>query len=166
MKRARWIVLLLAACGAGLTWTLAAEPADENTRREKAQKLQRDGNFKEAYGSFSSLALDAKTDAKKVGEDLNQAVQSLQRLNRRNETDALREKVIATHAKNWRLLWTAAQSYMSAQHYGFIISGEFRRGPHRGGGQRANSYERDPPSRRAARATTACWRRSTWRWPT
>jgi len=143
MKRIRWIVLLLAACGAGLTWALAAEPADENARRAKARKLQRDGNFKEAYGLFSSLALDAKTDAKKVGEDLNLAVRSLQRLNRCNEIDAFREKVIATHAKNWRLLWTAGQSYMSAQHYGFIISGQFHRGPHRGGGQRANSYERD-----------------------
>jgi len=117
--------------------------ADEKSDRTKAQKLYRDGNFNEAYQAFSKLALNAKTGKKEVGNDLNQAVGSLQRLNRRNEIDKFRENVIEVHAKNWRLLWTAAQSYLNANHYGYIISGEFNRGRHRGGGQYANSYERD-----------------------
>jgi len=121
----------------------AAEPANEKTRREKASKLYRDGNFKEAYDVFSKLALEAKTSVKKVGGDLNMAVSALQRLNRRNEIDAFRENVIKAHSKNWRLLHTAATSYLNATHYGFIISGEYHRGHHRGGGKRVNSYERD-----------------------
>jgi len=143
MTRSRVMILLLAACCAGLTWAIAAQPGDENTRRQKAQKLYRDGNFKEAHAVFSELALAAGTDKKRVGEDMNMAVSALQRLNRRNEIDAFREKVIAVHAKNWRLLWAAAVSYHSATHYGYIISGEYHRGPHRGGGKRVGSYERD-----------------------
>ena len=143
MKRSRIIALLLAACCVGLTFVLAAEPVDEKTSREQALKLQRDGNFKEAYEAFAKLALDPKTDKKMVGDDLNKAVNCLQRLNRRNEIDPVREKVIKAHAANWRLLWTAAQSYMSSVHYGYIVSGEYHRGYHRGGGKYVSSYERD-----------------------
>jgi len=139
MKRFTQITLLLA-----VAFTVAASiSAAENPNRKKAQKLYSDGNFKEAYNAFSKLALNAKTDPKTVGADLNQAVSSLQRLNRRNEIDAFREKVIKVHAKNWRLLQTAANSYLHATHYGYIISGEYHRGQHRGGGKRVNSYERD-----------------------
>ncbi|MDP6545580.1 MAG: MG2 domain-containing protein [Phycisphaerae bacterium] len=139
MKRFTQIALLLAVC------CIVAAPlsAAETANRQKAQKLYKDGNFKEAYNAFAKLALDAKTGAKSVGGDLNMAVSSLQRLNRRNEVDAFREKVIKAHAKNWRLLHTAANSYLHATHYGFIISGEYHRGHHRGGGKRVNSYERD-----------------------
>ena len=139
MKRFTQIALLLAVC------CTAAAPisAAENPGRKKAQKLYRDGNFKEAYEAFSKLALNAKTEPKTVGGDLNMAVSSLQRLNRRSEIDAFREKVIKVHAKNWRLLHTAANSYLHATHYGYIISGEYHRGHHRGGGKRVNSYERD-----------------------
>ena len=139
MKRFTQIALLLAVCCTAAATISAAE----NPNRKKAQKLYKDGNFKEAYDAFAKLALDAKTDPKAVGGDLNMAVSSLQRLNRRSEIDAFREKVIKVHAKNWRLLHTAANSYLQATHYGFIISGEFHRGQHRGGGKRVNSYERD-----------------------
>ena len=139
MKRTTKIALLLAVC------CLIAAPAQaaENPDRARAQKLFKDGNFKEAYAVYSRLALAPKTDKKKVGGDLSMAVQALQRLNRRNEIDAFREKVIRVHGKNWRLLWTAAQSYQNATHYGYIISGQYHRGHHRGGGKRVNSFERD-----------------------
>ena len=139
MKRFVQIALLITVATAIAAPISAAEKAD----RTKAQKLYRDGNFNEAYQAFAKLALNAKTGKKDVGNDLNMAISSLQRLNRRNEIDKFRENVIKVHGKNWRLLWTAAQSYLNANHYGYIISGEFNRGRHRGGGQYANSYERD-----------------------
>jgi len=143
MTRTKLTVLFLVTCGAGLALAMAAGPANEDARRQKARKLYRDGNFKEAYDAYAKLALGAGTDKKQVGEDLNMGVHALQRLNRRNEIDAFREKVIQAHGTNWRLLWTAAQSYFSSTHYGFIISGEYHRGPHRGGGKQVSSYERD-----------------------
>jgi len=139
MKRLMQIALLFT-----VAFTIATPVlANEKTDRQKAQKLYKDGNFNEAYQAYSKLALNAKTDPKTVGSDMNMAISSIQRLNRRNEIDVFREKVIKVHAKNWRLLLTAAQSYQGANHSGYIVSGEFRRGRHRGGGQYANSYERD-----------------------
>ena len=141
MKHARLIATLLTVCLVGAT--VVAQSPDEKASRQKAQKLNRDGNYKEAYDIFAKLALDAKTDRMQVGGDLGMAVNALQRLNRRSEIDAFREKVIKVHAKNWRLLHAAALSYLRATHYGYIISGEYHRGQHRGGGKYVSSYERD-----------------------
>ena len=143
MKRSRLIVLLTIVCCVSLTLVSTAGADDADPRRTKAHKLSRDGNFKEGYAIFSKLALEAGTDKKKVGSDLSMAISALQRLNRRNEIDAFREKVITVHKANWRLLWTAAQSVQNGTHYGYIISGEFHRGQHRGGGKYVNSFERD-----------------------
>ncbi|KPK81128.1 MAG: hypothetical protein AMJ81_10860, partial [Phycisphaerae bacterium SM23_33] len=104
------------------------EKADQPARRESALKLKKDGNWKQAYEAFSKLAVDPADDPKQVEHDLNNAIDCLRRLGRLEEVDAFRERVIAAHGKNWRLLRAA----------------EFTRGPHRGGRARyANSYERD-----------------------
>jgi hypothetical protein len=114
-------------------------PAD----RERARKLMKDGNYKEAYNEFSALALDPQDDPKEAGGDLQNAIQCLRNINRSDEIDPFREKVVAAHAKNWRLLWSAAQSFLHGDHYGYMIAGEFKRGHHRGGGRVANPYNRD-----------------------
>ncbi len=144
MKRSRIITVLLLVGVVSLAVLVAAEPAGEAERRSKATKLRGEGNFKDAYEIFSKLARDPKTDPQKVSADLGNTIQCLRRLNRINEIDAFREQVIKAHAKNWRLLWTAARTYLQdPQHYGYMIAGEFRRGGHRGGGKAVNSYERD-----------------------
>jgi alpha-2-macroglobulin len=119
----------------------AETPAAPN--REQVQKLFSDGNFNEAYQGFRRLALDPGSDPKKVGRDLDMALQCLMRLNRINEADALIEAVVEVHQGNWRLLWEAARRYMNLPHQGFMIAGEFHRGHHRGGGKVVNSIERD-----------------------
>jgi hypothetical protein len=141
---ARWLIrlLLLLALVSLRTTVFAAEPADAGTRKA-AQKTMNDGNFKDAYDAFRKLCLDKDSDPKAVSGDLNNAVQCLRRLNRVNEIDAFREEAVEVHAKNWRLLQTAAQSYMQHEHYGYMIAGEFQRGRHRGGGQVVNASERD-----------------------
>ncbi|HSI34601.1 MAG TPA: MG2 domain-containing protein, partial [Tepidisphaeraceae bacterium] len=111
--------------------------------RAKLQDTMRKGNYRDAYEGYSKLALDPATDPKAVGGDLTQAVQCLQSLGRSSETDAFREKVIAAHAKNWRLLQAAAETLINNEHYGFIVAGKFERGGHRGGGRQVNSLERD-----------------------
>jgi uncharacterized protein YfaS (alpha-2-macroglobulin family) len=120
----------------------AASPVDKGLRK-KAQKAHSDGNYKDALLLFEKLTLSPDTDPVEVGQDLTMAVSCLGALNRRNETDRLREKAVMRHPKNWRLLTSAALSYFSDQHYGYIVAGEFHRGYHRGGGRYVNSTARD-----------------------
>ncbi|HID78668.1 MAG TPA: alpha-2-macroglobulin [Planctomycetaceae bacterium] len=111
--------------------------------RQQAQQDFRDGNYKDAYEKFRKLALEPTTDPRLVGQDLEMATQCLERLNRVHEIDAFREAVIQVHRDNWRLLWAAARNYMRVMHHGFMVAGQFRRGPKRGGGQVVNAQERD-----------------------
>ncbi len=78
-----------------------------------------------------------------MGDDLNQAIQCLNNLGRVEEIDDFREAVIKAHAKNWRLLQAAAESYLNNQSFGYIVAGKFYRGQQRGGGEAVNCYERD-----------------------
>ena len=110
----------------------------------EAHKKMAAGNFKEAFEEFRKLGLDPKSPAKEMPETLNHANHCLQNLGRVNEIDDFREKMIAVHKDNWRLLQAAAQSYLSIEHNGVIIAGKFQRGPHRGGdGRHVHASERD-----------------------
>ena len=83
------VILLLAVIGMTLSLAVADAPADQTDLRKLAQKLQRDGNWKEAYTILAKLATDPKDDPVKVGQDLSQAVQCLNRLGRQSEMDPL-----------------------------------------------------------------------------
>jgi uncharacterized protein YfaS (alpha-2-macroglobulin family) len=126
-------------------WVVAADnPAPQQPERQHLMKLFQDGNFKDAYDGLRKLALAPETDRLQVGQILETAITCLQRLGRVDEIDDFREAVIAAHAKNWRLLETAAHTYTNDPfHYGFIIAGKFHRGNHRGGGRFVGTFERD-----------------------
>ena len=79
-----------------------------------------DGNFQEAYVGFRKLCLDPKTEPGQVSSDLTNAVQCLFRLGRVSEFDELVESTVAAHAKNWRLLQTAANQYLQARAPGLL----------------------------------------------
>ena len=135
-----FIIVTAALC---VMWTIMAQDATPDSRRKAAEKLFNEGNYKEAYEAYEKLAFDTKDDPMQVGEDMRKAIECLRTLNREKEVDKFREKVIQIHSKNWRLLMTAAQSYLDGNHQGFMIAGEFERGWHRGGGKIVNSFERD-----------------------
>jgi uncharacterized protein YfaS (alpha-2-macroglobulin family) len=111
--------------------------------RQKAAKSQQDGNFKDAFEGFQKLTLDPKDDPQSVSTDLQNAIQCLQQLNRVDEIDDYREKVISIHKGNWRLLQGAAKTLVEGDSYGYIIAGKFSRGHRRGGGIYVNSQTRD-----------------------
>jgi uncharacterized protein YfaS (alpha-2-macroglobulin family) len=120
-----------------------AQSAFQQRRTEAFQHIQ-DGNYKQAYDLFRQLALDPDDQpASSVGTDLQYAITCLQNLNRFDEVDTLREAIIKVHPSNWQLLRAAARSYLQTTHYGYLISGEFQRGSHRGGGKRVSSFRRD-----------------------
>ncbi len=116
---------------------------DHAAVRKQAQEAYRNGNWKDAYQLYSRLCLEIENDPRSVGSDLLQAWQCLRSLNRIDELDEFREKVIARHADNWRLLKAAAASYSGNNHYGYLVAGRFHRGPHRGSGKFVNAVERD-----------------------
>jgi uncharacterized protein YfaS (alpha-2-macroglobulin family) len=138
--------VLRAACVLAVTAGAAAclvAAEGRQSRRESAVKAMRAGNYKDAYEAFRRLALDPAEDPLRVGSDLENAVGCLQRLGRSDELDEFREKVIAAHPKNWRLLETAARSYANTEHFGFIVAGKFYRGNKRGGGNQVGTFQRD-----------------------
>ncbi|MBM4072921.1 MAG: alpha-2-macroglobulin [Planctomycetes bacterium] len=134
-------IVVLAAAG---VYLLAGEGSTIEQRREELKKTFNAGNFKDAYEGLRKLALDPRNT--QAGLELDLAVNALHRLGRIDEVDEFREKVIAVHKDDWRVLQTAARSYASVEHYGFIVAGKFNRGGRRGGGNLArfvNTMERD-----------------------
>jgi hypothetical protein len=107
------------------------------------QKLKNDGNFRDAYDGFRRLCLDPNAGNGAVSQDLNNATECLNNLGRIQEFDDLVGKAVAVHQQNWRLLQTAARQCLNVEHQGFRIAGKYERGQHRGGGEPANSDERD-----------------------
>lgn len=123
--------------------SLMGQGTEARQARQKSITLMRQGNFREALAGFEKLCTSRDTDPKMVSSDLTNAVSCLQRLGEIKKFDSLIEETVKAHSGNWRLLQTAAKQYMSVPHYGFMISGKYERGPHRGGGKMANSQERD-----------------------
>ncbi|MBN2579397.1 MAG: alpha-2-macroglobulin [Pirellulales bacterium] len=131
---------ILAAFGFFAGGMTSSEPAAVS---EQAARAFSDGNFKDAFELYQKLAFDPDTESWLLTGDLNQGIECLKRLGRVSEIDAFREKAAAVHKDDWRLLRAVAQSYMNVEHQGFMVAGQFERGPHRGGGQWMNATERD-----------------------
>ena len=124
--------LVVALAAAVSARAVVAQPADLPNREQLMQAV-RDGNYAEAYQGLSRLAREPATPGNLVAEDLPAAIQCLQQLNRVDEIDAFRTQVVAAHPDDWRVLAAIAKSYMDVDHYGYMIAGEFVRGPLRGG---------------------------------
>jgi len=139
MNRCMRVVAMVATVAA-LAAVLAGAAGDPADRLRKAHELYNDGNYAEAYAAFRELALEAETQADSA---LLRGLDCLNRLGHQHEMDAFREAVVEAHPDSVRVLRAAGRSYLDYTHYGTIIAGEFRRGPHRGGGEHANAFERD-----------------------
>src|SRR5262245_13206110 len=137
-----WLSLFALLFGVFIVTIATGQNVSPATLRARAQKLQTDGNFREAYDAFRRLCLDPNAGTA-VSQDLPSAVACLNRLGRISEFDDLVEQTIAAHKQDWRLLQAAAQQYLGVDHHGFRIAGKFERGEHRGGGEAINSEERD-----------------------
>ncbi len=137
--------ILTSVCLGWLALSAAAGAEDVGQRSEKAHKAFKDGNFREAYDALHGLLLDQTIDP--AGNGLNEAVQSLLRLNRTGEIDDLLEAAVKTHEgvpARWWFLWHVADQYQQIPHQGFIVAGKFSRGSQRGGdGRAADSFDRD-----------------------
>jgi uncharacterized protein YfaS (alpha-2-macroglobulin family) len=107
------------------------------------QKVQNEGNYKEALEQYRKLVLDAQAPPGKIALHLPRVMDCLRSLNQLNQFDSLTEEIVTIHSDQWQVLKAVANLYFSVEHYGYLISGEFQRGDHRGGGKVINAMQRD-----------------------
>lgn len=140
-----------------ITWTLVAfallavvgvlipmSPAeDSDANLARAQKLMQEGNAKDAYAIFKAYVTNPKSPDKATADALPMASGCLMQLGELSQLDEFWEAVVAAHPNHWRTKVAVAQQYLSGQSVGFMISGKFERGWHRGQGKIVNADQRD-----------------------
>ncbi len=130
-----------------LAVSAAVAPSADNAPTpslDQLLKTQADGNQKDAYEGLRRFVLDKKdASSPDLVKAFNAAMICLPALNRSDEIDEFREKVVAAHKKDWLVQMAVAHSYLTFDHYGFMIAGEFSRGQHRGGGKVVHATARD-----------------------
>ena len=123
--------------------TVGLAAPDLSDQRSKALKLQKQGNWKEAFELWKKVLADPDHGGKEAADDLSQADQCLRNLNLYHQFDSFVEDVVEAHDDDWRVLARAGDLYFRSQHYGYMIDGEFSRGYHRGGGRYVSAELRD-----------------------
>lgn len=138
-----WLLAVgvMLALGAGVAAAFVEAPPA--TDRDGLRKQIEKGNFKDAYDGFRKIVLDPKSSPLTVGDDLQSAVQCLQRLGRTEEIDPFVEAAVEAHPKNHRALRGAARAYRDVQHHGMVVAGKFRRSNQHTEGQWVFALERD-----------------------
>ncbi len=145
------VLLGLAVVSSGLPAhsDIANQGASEAAERDRGLGLFKAGNFRESLEVYRQLLAQPGTSPTQVSGDLRQAIFCLDRLGRTSEVDALRDKAVMIHGRNWRMLLVAATTLADGPHNGYIVAGEFQRGGLRGGlrggrrGRPADSFQRD-----------------------
>lgn len=129
MTRASLIIASLLMC---LHGPLSAQDPD---------RLQKDGNFQEAFARFKSRLETSKSPSPSA--DLKNGIECLQSLGQLQDTDTFLEGTIKQYAEDWQVLASASALYASLPHYGALIDNTFVRGHYRGNGTYVNAQERD-----------------------
>jgi uncharacterized protein YfaS (alpha-2-macroglobulin family) len=128
------LLLLMMTCGFALA-------ADAPEMRKQAEKLETDGNWREAYDLRVKILREVDDD--QSGVDLSRALNSQARLGELVKFDHLLAELTEQKKDNSRFMAVAAGSYLSGQgHYGQILDGKFQRG-NGGRGQYVNVMEQD-----------------------
>jgi len=135
------LILLTLATSSFIVAMAADEPLPD--LRDKATKLFKEGQFKEALAVFESLALNEENQGEELPKDVSMTVNSMRRLQQESKIDQFLADIVETHSENWRAYWSAAQELSNSSHHGYLVAGEFSRGNHRGGGQYVSTVEWD-----------------------
>jgi uncharacterized protein YfaS (alpha-2-macroglobulin family) len=120
-----------------------ARPSTPEESLKSAHGLKEKGQFKEALELYRKVALDPQVSGRLSVSGIQSAVECLYRLNLPGDVEPLLESAATLHARDWRVLQSAARFYRTMQSSGFLIDGKYIRGWHRGGGRWINTAERD-----------------------
>ncbi len=118
------ILFLLLSCG-----VIFADDAVD--MREKADKLAKDGNWREAYDL--GVRILREVDDKASAQDLQKVLNAQQQLGEVSKFDGLLNELTEKKKDNSEFMVAAGGAYMGARHYGQILDNKFDRGTHRGG---------------------------------
>ena len=135
-------IVFVSLCSLGVFALMAADPPLPDARSAAKREFDA-GNWRDAFEAYQRLSLDERNEGPALAADFGQGMQSLQQLQQFGEIDDFRNDVLEVHSDDWRLLVAVAQSLQNGPQYGFLVGGEFVRGPQRGGGSHVTTQERD-----------------------
>lgn len=115
----------------------AAEPAP---MRKEAEKLEKQGNWREAYDLRVKLLREVEDAAS--ADDLRSALGSQQQLGEEENFDGLLAELTDSKKGNPVFMKAAGYAFLQANHYGRMQDNEFQRG-HKGTGDHRNVQEQD-----------------------
>ncbi|MCM8539897.1 MAG: tetratricopeptide repeat protein, partial [Lentisphaeraceae bacterium] len=119
----RYLALLL------LAFPLFISAQSNSILRQNAQKLEKDGNFKEALKIYEKLISTDTADFALSKTDLDSAVNCQSRLNQREDFDGLIETFLKVRSDDWQAYATAGFFFIhKTQHNGRLVNGKFKRG--------------------------------------
>lgn len=113
------LILGLLMCG-------VAFAANAPEMRTQAEKLEKAGNWQEAYELRVKLLREV--DDQQSGKDLERALASQNRLGDLKSFDALLDELTVSKKGNANFMIAAGSAYLNAQHYGQIVDNVFQRG--------------------------------------
>lgn len=113
--------------------------------RKQASALYGKQNYADAVDLYQELLFAEDSPAATRATDFARVVDCLNRLRRQSEVDPVISRLTEAHGTEWRVAYAVAD-VIAEQRIplnGFLVGGEFHRGPHRGGGQYVISKARD-----------------------
>jgi uncharacterized protein YfaS (alpha-2-macroglobulin family) len=139
--RLSWIAL---ASLVSTTLCLAQQEVEPfKLQHEKAQAAYNNGNYKDAFELYKMNSLRSDGSSELIALDIHMGQQCLGQLGMIHESDAWLESLATLHSKDWRVLHAISQIFRTMEHEGYVVSGKFERGFHRGEGEYGNCWERD-----------------------
>ncbi|MEP2777208.1 MAG: alpha-2-macroglobulin family protein [Luteolibacter sp.] len=121
-------------------FTAAVFAAESDDMRKQAEKLEADGNWKEAYELRVKLLREV--DDGDSWRDLEIAIQSQNQLGEQQNFDALMAELTEAKKDNAAFMQTAGTAYLNASSWGRLLDNEFQRG-NNGRGDFRNVQEQD-----------------------
>ena len=112
-----------------LTFPMFIYGQSHTVQRQSANKLEKQGNYKEALVIYKKLISDDQSSITRSSEDLRRAVNCQNRLRLRENFDSLIEMYLDSRKDNWEAYAFAGHAYINlAYHNGRLVNGKFKRG--------------------------------------
>ncbi len=123
---------------------LSLAAATDGDPAQRADRLFTEGNYREALDAYRELLSQPVGADEDLGPQLSRAAECLGRLNLVHQLDELIETLAANAKQSWKTQQALAEVTLRAEHRGYLIDGEYRRGTRRRDrGTAANTIARD-----------------------
>jgi hypothetical protein len=141
MKKIMSLLLALSIASS----VIAAQPenADMAEAFAAAEKIQQNGNVRDAFELYKKLLAEAPENISGINKYYSNAVDCLIQAGSVDAFDGFTAMALQKHGNSPEMLHAAAAAFMKIAHDGFLIGGQFIRGYSNGGGESVSAFERD-----------------------